>query len=572
MSGAYSQVDASGSYLANVILKNGRNEVQTYPISHREGALVDESMIKRHELEPEQIVSCVAWFNDVAALVTPKKSKKRTADDSAPRNGEGNGALATHSLLAVALETGETFVFSPLTDAPVAQIATGKLVSLTRARGENRFWGLSEDASLLQIHTLEGVEKTVKFAKTDADVALVNQILYRPKKSSSSAELMLLASTNLYMVDGSKSRKNVLAEFEAKKDAGSVAFIFPLDSFVAVARDLSSTLSIYDLSEPSALPRILHCKGSNITRLASLSPDLLMAFTEHGAEVFSLADLQRTEPSAFIKTDHNETQFENVISTSANGVVGVWYDGNQPQFAKVSESTSLEGECTVPISHPSENATQENDNSEVPFAVEETVITNVGSEELFSQLSHLLTSEKVPKKEVLRLCSSNDNEDSIKDTIRLFSQSEKCCDLVENLFEIVSKKVASDPSRKSSLSIWLKWVLLAHGGYISKQEKLETSLALLQTSLDDGMKLMPKLLALQGRLQLLKSQAELRNKISTQTQEEESEPEDEYETFNETFNNTTNIEESVVYANGENDDDFDSIEQKDENGPVPEEA
>ena len=196
----------------------------------------------------------------------------------------------------------------------------------------------------------------------------------------------------------------------------------------------------------------------------------------------------------------------------------------------------------------------------------------MGSEELFSQLSRLLTSEKVPKKEVLRLCSSNDNEDSIKDTIRLFSQSEKCCDLVENLFEIVSKKVASDPSRKSSLSIWLKWVLLAHGGYISKQEKLETSLALLQTSLDDGMKLMPKLLALQGRLQLLKSQAELRNKISTQTQEEESEPEDEYETFNETFNNTTNIEESVVYANGENDDDFDSIEQKDENGPVPEEA
>lgn len=551
MSGAYSQVDASGNYLANIILKNGRNEVQTYPLSHREGVLVD-THIKRHELQPDQAVSCATWFNDQPEMLTPKKSAKRKADAS---GGAAPGATVA-SLLAVALEDGQVWVFSPLRDDVVAVVhGAGKLVSLTRGHTENCFWGLTAAAALVQIHAFDAVvTKTLAFAKTDADVALVSHCGLR----KAAAQLVLLASARVHVVDTTKSRRNVVAEWGAGD--GAIAFVAAVSpSVFAVARDLSGTLALHDVSGVAA-PRTLQCQGSNITRLAVVG-GALVAFTEHGAEVFAV-DGGDPAPVACIRTDDAARPLENLVANAANGLVGVWYDGNQPQFVAVGDHALVEGRV-VPLQQPSRGGSSPEplgaqeprgaDSDEAPSDAEQ-----VGAGELLAQLAQRLAAAKVPKKEVVRLCTSTADEDTIKDAVRLFSQAERGGDLAASLFEIVSKKVAADPSRKLSLSIWLKWILLTHGGYISKQERLAGSLRLLQSSLDGGMDMMAKLLALQGRLQLLKSQAELRN-TSGPVEHDDSEQDDDE--FNDTFNNTQNIEELVVYANGENDDDFVSMEQ-----------
>lgn len=589
MSGAFSQVDASGNYLANIILKNGRNEVQTYPISHREGVLVDESGIKRHELQSDQVVSCVTWLNDTAELV-PKKSTKRRADGDAatttpttttPNTTTPNttttpttttttapSPVSVPSLLAVALENEEVWVFSPLRDEPVAVIhGAGKLVSLARGHTQNCFWGLSDAAVLVQMHAIDAtVTRTVRFAKTDADVALVSA-----GAATAAAHRVLVASATLYVVDPARSRKNVVRQLApAHPGDGCIAFAADVaPGVVAVARDLSGVLTVYRVAEEAA-PRTLRCAGSNITRLAAVAPGTLVAFTEHGAEVFADAATAApgAEPTACIRTSNAELPLENIVATAANGLVGVWYDGNQPRFVRIGDAAHVVGDVAVELQRRDDtraDATPARD--AITFAAHEAApIANVGAAELLARLSQMLGAAKVLRKEVVRLCAANDDEDNIKDAIRHFSQSERCADLVERLFEIVSKNVAADPSRKSSLSIWLKWILLAHGGYISKQEKLAPSLRLLQTSLDGGMNMMSKLLALQGRLQLLKSQAELRNKISGHV-DDAADSEHDDETFNDTFNHTQNVEESVVYANGENDDDF-VIENVDANGTL----
>lgn len=571
MSGAYSQVDAQGAYLANVILKNGRNEIQIYPIAQHPGQLVVENHIKRFELDIDQNVACISWFNDVAGAASAKSSKRKAHDSEANGNGHANGHNHSNSMLAVGLTGGDILIFSPFKDEPTATISSiEKSVSLAPSSSAGHFWALSDDATVTEVDAMSSsVVKSFKFGKTDAQVSKIYSTDFKPVKLL--APVLLLASLAVYMADGSRAKKQVLAqlaqELDAELDQAEAApsiecIVLVSSSIVAMARVLSSTLILHDLANPAGEPTCHQTKVGTIKRVVALNSQTLVVFGQKGAEVVELHE-GGPQSRAVLRTSHSDIAFENVFYTGSTGVVGVWYDSNQPRFVKISDDIHFEGNYEISIDwHRVKSPNPEVTTPDITFvATEASDIDNKEPEQLFAALSSMLLARKVSKKSVIKLCSSNDSEENIKDTIRLFSQLSECSTLVENLFVIISNKVASDVSRKSSLSIWLKWVLLAHGGYVSKQEKLGGSLRSLQSSLDDGMKMMPKLLALQGRLQLLKSQAELRDKINSQTvpDEVESEGETEYDTFNDTFNNTTNIEESVVYANGENDDDFESI-------------
>lgn len=580
MSGAYSQVDATGAYLANVILKNGRNEVQIYPIAQHPGPLVVENLIKRFELDIDQNVVCSTWFSESSVTETPRKGKRRASEaESHVSNGSlnGNGHINGHtstSLFAVALANGTVLVFSPnKDDAAYTITCIDSCVSLTRSTTSGHFWALSNSQVVSEVDVSSNtLVKLFKLGKTDAEVGKIWQTDFVVKKLGASA--LLVASSKVHLVDGTKSKKQVIGELaQEDNDESSLlpfAYMLPVSgSVVSLVRELSSTLILHDISKPENEPVTFESKCGTITRVEFLKNDTGVIFGDNGAEVVKVSN--GITSCAIVKTNQPTIFFENIFFAAQNGVIGVWYDGNQPRFVKLSDDIHFLGNYSIPIDYKSKTSDLDISTPEITFvASESTSINNIAPAELFSELSDLLLEETVSKKSVIKLCSSNDIEDNIKDTIRLFSQASECSVLVKNLFLIISHKVASETSKKSSLSMWLKWLLLAHGGYISKQEELASELKNLQSSLDNGMKMMPKLLALQGRLQLLKSQAELRERIRNQTMEEveeESAEEAEHDTFNDTFNNTTNIEELIVYMNGENDDDFDSV-SADINGTV----
>lgn len=572
MSGAYSKVDASGAYLANMILKNGRNEVQIYPIAQHPGPLVVENLIKRYELDLDQNVVCSAWVSGATVAETASKSKRKAEDADAPLpngilngNGHSNGH-ASSSLLAVGLAGGNVLVFSPFKDEAAHTITCiDSCVSLTPSATPGCLWALSDSKIVSEVDIVKNtVVKQLKLGKIDADVGHIWQSDYSLKKLSS--PVLLAASSKVHLVDGSKTKKYVVGELA--QEGSEESSLLPISSIVPVSgtvvalfRELSPTLILHDLAKPTSEPVTFESKCGSISRVTFLNNNTGVIFGETGTEIVSFNEGMTS--SAVLKTNHPEVFFENFFYAGDNGVVGVWYDGNQPRFVKLSEDVNFVGNYVISIDYRAKTADADVSTPEITFvASESTTINNLAPGELFAELSRLLLAEVVSKKTVIKLCSSNDLEDNIKHTIRLFSQTSDCPVLVSNLFLIISHKVASETSKKSSLSTWLKWLLLAHGGYISKQRELADELRNLQGRLEEGMKLMPKLLALQGRLHLLKSQAELREKIRDQTMEEEKEEsagETEYETFNDTFNNTTNIEELIVYMNGENDDDFDSI-------------
>lgn len=634
MTQPYSTVDASGRYLASITPKQGRSEVQFYPISQNANTLIDESKVARHELQVDLAITAVTWLNENGGASTngSKNGKKRSAtpeSESGSKSAANAGTntetrLSASLLLAVALALGEVWVFAPQTDMPVAQIeAPEPVISMAPSSVPNRVWALVELGSIYEINVIDGEPtKTIRFGKMYPDVRVLGQCKYETKKRRNCAEteVFFAASSRIVMVDGARSRGFVAAEFCAPLDPPQAVTHLQTASadgrLVAVARELPkqtqtepqtptkhksknknknsntntthdhAVVEIYDAADPSLQPVRLPCLGSEIRSVRSLNGAYVVAHTPQGADVFVIGEgiaPGSNQAVATVTTSVPGLVFENLYWTPAHGVVGVWYDGCAPRFVRVSPELVLEGAYNVPVEYANgvessagardEKALKgvlditftagEKENSDVDANVE----ANMPPSKLFSELSTQLVAEPVDSTSVLTLCRSVLDEDIVKDTIRQFAYLENYATLVEKLFEVVGTQVARDPSQKSALSVWLRWVLLAHGGHLAKQTRFAATLRTLQRSLDDGMRLMPKLLALQGRLQLLKAQAELRNAVANgefgpSAQDAELDAQQrELDALNETtFNNTTHLEESVVYANGENDDFEDAVD------------
>ena len=99
---------------------------------------------------------------------------------------------------------------------------------------------------------------------------------------------------------------------------------------------------------------------------------------------------------------------------------------------------------------------------------------------------------------------------------------------------------------------WVRWTLVAHGGYLVTLPGLVRTLSGLYATLNTRAGALPRLLALQGRLDMLHSQVALRDEIRGQG-EEKDEGEDE----------------GVVYVEGETrevDSEVDSDEEPEEVG------
>lgn len=81
------------------------------------------------------------------------------------------------------------------------------------------------------------------------------------------------------------------------------------------------------------------------------------------------------------------------------------------------------------------------------------------------------------------------------------------------LLERLAEKIARKPGRAGSLGTWVRWTLVAHGGYLVSLPDLVKTLSALHSTLNTRAAALPRLLALQGRLDMLNAQLELRHSV-----------------------------------------------------------
>src|SRR5690606_27678553 len=115
---------------------------------------------------------------------------------------------------------------------------------------------------------------------------------------------------------------------------------------------------------------------------------------------------------------------------------------------------------------------------------------------------------KTNDKSLLESCFQVTDSKVILATIRRLESP-----LAVKLLEKLAERIARKPGRAGSLGTWVRWTLVAHGGYLVSLPNLVKTLSTLHGTLTTRAAALPRLLALQGRLDMLNAQLELRNSM-----------------------------------------------------------
>lgn len=558
-------LDDSNLYFTNIISKNGRNEVQIFPINKKASkSIILDSLIVKIELQADEIVTSCCWINN-SGINNSERAKKRGKRRQSSSESDLNEETSDNKNLAVALENGDILILSPLHNDIIDRISYGcKIISLTPSLIHDSVWGvLEESRSIVEISLVQSKEvKNFKF-KEDEQIQLAKTI--RQTGGSSRSQHILIGSNNLYLVDPSKPKKSLLTTFPQISEASPITIIEQSrlkENLVVVVRENENQIYLYNASDSAKFTTFKtstsQIYGVQLIANTGMTEEILMAVTAEGVEVFKIdfdSNHEGQIPTCLIKTNFHDSIdniiFMDVFLREKENLVGVWYNGNEPKFENINWNFNSAGEIQVSIDYNEKvNGVVDNRIDDIEFP-ETTKINNLAVNKLYKDLIKLLNvSKKTTEEKVISLCSSNNDNDNIKETIKLFSTSESSSALITKLFEIISKEVASQPSKNSALSVWLKWLLLVHGGFIAKLPDQHDNLKTLQTGLTEGMKLMPRLLGLQGRLQLLKSQTQLRDNLNNMNIE--SDDEEDKEVTDIMVNNDDS--ENITIANGESDD------------------
>lgn len=156
---------------------------------------------------------------------------------------------------------------------------------------------------------------------------------------------------------------------------------------------------------------------------------------------------------------------------------------------------------------------------------------------------------KTDDAQLLESCLLTTDSKSILNTIRRLDST-----YAVTLIEKLSERIARRPGRAATLGVWVRWTIVAHGGYLLSLPNLMMTLAGLHSTLATRAGALPKLLQLQGRLDMLNAQLELRNSLRRGMGETGIDLADEEE----------QIEEGVLYIEGKTKDDNDESEDENE--------
>lgn len=106
---------------------------------------------------------------------------------------------------------------------------------------------------------------------------------------------------------------------------------------------------------------------------------------------------------------------------------------------------------------------------------------------------------------LLESCLHHNNSKVILATVRRLDAT-----LAVTLLEQLASRLARRPGRSGDLGVWVRWTIVVHGGYLASLPGLVRTLSSLHNVLSTRAASLPRLLALQGRLDMVHAQIELR--------------------------------------------------------------
>jgi U3 small nucleolar RNA-associated protein 9 len=514
MVGSLGKVDATGSFLASLVTRPGKSEVLIYPLQKDSGTIsVSNSLSNSFEIDSAEELVSVEWItkDDVA---NGKRSKRRQSNGSA----KGTKSL---SYLACVFRSGKIQILSPFQKQPVNEILVGSTIFSVSALKSSIWISTNSEAVEYELNGTKP-QTIIKFPKALKQVTSIKAV------ELSGKPLIVAFGERTYILNAAGE---LLHTFTTKSDDAVL-----VENLLVLSKE--KEIIVYDALAYKKSYVITSSKI--ITSLHNINDNLIAGYTSSG----SVELIQLAHQSVISVTSNNNKIPLAGAFLKDNKLVISW-NHLEPKF-----QTLELGECTNDFQIDVKHNNKQTIVTKAPEPILAGLAVNPGYNVQDGKLLLLLQENVEDPKKLLQVLISNEEESKIKTVISSLPD-----DIALKIYNTLSSRVQNDPSESSTLNIWLKWLLVSHSVVINSHGNIKP----LKSSVKKSIKNLPDLLALQGRLELLQSQFQLRTQLT--------ESEDVTATQDELI---AKEEESIEYGNGENDDGEDVLEEAGNSQSEPE--
>lgn len=564
MSSQLSRFDPSLTQYASVTTALSQHKIRVQAVSGTNASLQPVEFV----LEKGTTVTALKWTRNPSVAQSSATRRKKTKTDE--------GSSSEEFLVSVGTNRGDILTFSP---------AQAKLVSALRGGHSLPVADFDVDAAHGVSYSLDnrGTINVWKGSSVERSVEKAGAKLLTVLPSGQ----VLLATHNLAVFGprGPDSQAVSFDEplFDIPSHTSTVTQLSVYGDLVAaVAGDrLINVVSV----SAKKISMVLMAEAG--VHQVSLNGEFLGALTEGGsAEFFNLAQTNGTTPkknkrkSTVSKSSFASLDIERAtkvagqaltIDTVALSPKDAFYsytERGHAQFAHVA-LTALESEPTMTVVHePKASTNHYTEERTVPVQYDEEDATVAAGDDYanlenaedsddddpeaatLAEKMEALKRESKPTKgssgvapptmgslstvltqaiksdddDLLESCLLFRDEEGIKSTVQRLNSS-----LAVLLLERLAAKMTAQPSRGRQFNAWIKWVMVAHGGYLVTVPHLLSTVSKLHKALNTRVNTLDRLLALEGRLEMLEAQMELRNaNQGTDEDDEESDSEVEF--------------------------------------------
>ncbi|EDO16049.1 hypothetical protein Kpol_1067p21 [Vanderwaltozyma polyspora DSM 70294] len=542
---SFSQNCTQFAFQSNIAQKNS---IDVYPLDEANNYKINSSLVSHIDYENNDLdVSSIlfsGWCSNGIEQNLTKSKRKR--DD---QNGDIN-IQSSESFFVNTFTDGKIVVFSS-NGKNIVNIIQNKY-EITHTDTEDSFiWILDSDKAVKKFNFNQ--TKPVKtFHLTDGKDEDITG--FQVLKTNDNEPLLAISTSNFfYVIDPSKRRPTTYSKLEVGNAVSS--FLLPDNTKIIIADE--NCISLYDLESTSKL-KSWEVKAKRLI----ISDTLIISLTTDG--LISVVDMDKKDIICNVNAPDSKIIEFSVVGAN---VMLAWLNVNEPNFDVISLN-KIKSKNTIVINtnqdinnslvteETNTNKSKASDKESVP--PEKTKVSKAKQDEMIQDLLEKLENN-APKDEILaQLVSSNWVEDRIKNFIDKYLISPE---VTSQLCEVIVSTLQKNPwVNEDSLLIWLEWIILWRGAHLnsSKVKHVSKQIKQLKSSLRSSGETLPMLLSMQGRLEMLKTQAILRKELAELNIEDEYN--NEFETIEQGEGHDAMVEneDSLTYANGESDAFYDA--------------
>lgn len=530
--------------------KNGLNQKTTidiYPLDPSNHFKVNSSIVNHIDYETNGFkiddLKFTGWC--IASTIQNKRKNRDENDEEDIEITDETANKTLENFYVNVFAQGEIVTYSS-NGKDIVNLIRNKKEILGICTVDDEIWTLDED-KCVKIYQYNIVKPKKTFTLIDGKADdIINFQLF--KQNDNSRVISIITENVVYLIDPTKRRPNTIAKFDI---SNSKLTDMTTDLAKFLVTD-TGRVKLYEIGTNN----LIKSWELSLTKIKFINNELFCALDQDGViQIFNTTDL---EPICEIKAVDTKCLDFVILPEEENNnrIVIAWLNVNEPNF-KLLTIDNIIGNKEITINEEIvddkpmeedkiiENHNQHDDTNLIGGAVAsenrstKKKISSKEKNEIVNQLTDLLQIESQEEAIIANITLDTAwNEPKI---IWFINNKLTHEDTTNYMFQTLIDQLQSNIWHDTKiLNQWFKWLItlknLPHAFRYNKKEKKQ--LRHFKTSLKTAKNSVPVLLGIQGKLELLVKQNELREQLNQLDLTQENEVEEE---------------ESVVYVDGEND-------------------